>query len=274
MYGAIYGDLIGSLYEYREYLLHNKELMIEASKRDNLLSKESFISDDTILTMAIADANLHNGDYDAYLRRYILDNCDVLTKEDYFKYLFSPNMIKWAKGDRCGNSYGNGAIMRISPIASMGKSFIKVTYDTIAATTPSHNSESAIKAALCVSHMIFLASQGAEVSYIKEVVDNYFKYDYDFDLDKLRTNMKFNYSCDDTMPLVLYSLFNSDSFDSAMRLCLSLGGDTDTNCAIVGSIAEHMYGMDDELKIQVIDYLPNEYKLLLRKCSNNFTVNK
>lgn len=265
MYGAIYGDLIGSLYEYKEYLLHNKELMIEASREEELLKPDSFYSDDTILTMAVLDATMHNGEYEEYLRKYILDNSGVVNREEYFKYMFSPNMIKWAEGEGMNNSFGNGAAMRISPIATLGNSLIKMTNDTIKATTPSHNSESAIKAALCVSHMIFFAKNGADKKYIKQVIDKYFKYDYDFDLDTLRSNMSFNYSCDDTMPLVLYSIFNSDSFDSALRLCLSLGGDTDTNCCIVGSIAEHMYGMDDELKLKVLSYLPDEYKLLLRK---------
>lgn len=270
MYGAIYGDLIGSLYEYREYLLHNKELMIKASMEDDLLKKDAFISDDTILTMSVLDSVLHSTDFEDNLRKYIISNSGYTNRDDYFKYYFSPNMIKWAEGKNEGKSYGNGAIMRISPIPVMGKSFIKVTHDTIAATSPSHNSVSAIKAALCVSNMIFFAKNGADKRYIKEIVDRYFSYNYDFDLDRLRSNMKFNYSCDDTMPIVLYSIFNSDSFDSAMRLCLSLGGDTDTNCCIVGSIAEHLYGMDEELKLRVLDYLPNEYKLLLRKSSGRF----
>ena len=89
MYGAIYGDLIGSLYEYREYLLHNKELMIEASKREDLLSDSSFISDDTILTMAVADAYIHGLDYEDVLKRYIMDNSNELNRDGYFKYMFS-----------------------------------------------------------------------------------------------------------------------------------------------------------------------------------------
>ena len=273
MYGGIYGDLVGSTYEFSEYNGHNKEFMIEASKKDDLLTSESFFSDDTILMMALVEAILKDGDFDYYLRKYVRDNSQVLNNDNYFKYMFSPNTIKWGNGEEMGYSYGNGAIMRISPVATMGKSFIKVTHDTIRATTPSHNHESAIKAALCVSNMIFFAKNGADKKYIKSVVDSYFKYDYDFDLDALRSRMKFNYSCDDTMPLVLYSLFNSNSFDEAIRLCLSLGGDTDTNCCIVGSIAEHMYGMDDELKIRVNNYLPDEYKLLLRKAQSKCVVN-
>ena len=216
MYGGIYGDLVGSIYEYGENKSHNKDLMIKASREKELLKPESFYSDDTILIIAIADAILHGDDFDTYLRRYIRDNSGTLNKPNYFKYMFSPNTIKWANGEALGNSLGNGAIMRISPVATMGNSFIKVTHDTIAATTPSHNTQSAIKAALCISNMIFYAKNGASKECIKEVVDKYFKYDYDFDLDILRNKMRFNYTCDDTMPLVLYSLFNSDSLDSAI----------------------------------------------------------
>lgn len=274
MYGGIYGDLVGSIYEFSENKKHNKELMIRASKEEELLKPNSFYSDDTILIIAIADAILHGDDFDNYLRKYIRDNSAILDKPNYFKYMFSPNTIKWGNSDEQGCSYGNGAIMRVSPVAAMGKSYIKVTHDTIEATTPSHNHESAIKAALCVSNMIFFAKNGSDKATIKNMVDTYFKYDYNFDLDTLRDNMTFNYSCDDTMPLVLYCIFNSDSFDSAIRLCLSLGGDTDTNCCIVGSIAEYMYGMDEELKVSVNNYLPDEYKLVLRKAQSKCVVNE
>ena len=124
MYGAIYGDLIGSLYEYREYLQHNKELMIEASKKEKLLTPDCFYSDDTILTIAIAEAVKKDLDFDETLRRYVLDNSKPLNRENYFKYAFSPNIMGWARGEKEGFSQGNGALMRISPIPFIGKSSI------------------------------------------------------------------------------------------------------------------------------------------------------
>lgn len=119
MYGAIYGDLVGSLYEYREYLHHNKEEMLKASNKEKLVTEESFISDDTILTIAVLDALKNDYCYEETIRKYVLDNSDKLNRDNYFDYLFSPNMIKWARGERLGNSVGNGALMRISPIPNL-----------------------------------------------------------------------------------------------------------------------------------------------------------
>lgn len=264
MYGAVYGDLVGSIYEYREFIKHNAEAMIKASEEAELLTDECFISDDTILTVAVAEAMERELDFEENIRKYILDNSGPVNRENYFKYLFSPNTIKWANGETNGVSIGNGAIMRISPVGNLCKTLLLLTHDTIKVTTPTHNSESAIKAALCVSNMIYLARNGSGKSYIKKVVDNFFPYNYDFNLNDLRREMKFNYSCEETMPLVLYVIFNTNNFDDAIRMTLSLGGDTDTNCCIVGSIAEALYGMPEYLKDKVDKYLPKEYIPILR----------
>lgn len=264
MYGAVYGDLIGSLYEYREFLEHDVKRMLRASEESELLKDDCFISDDTILTVAIRDAYINRKAYDETLRRYILENAEPLSKEEYFKYMFSPNIIKCAKGNMCGNSTGNGAIMRISPIPDLSKTLVFMLNEVMNATRPTHNSPSAVKAAICVSVMIRLAKDGISKDRIKYLVDKYYKYDYNFDLDTLRKSMTFNKTCDDTMPLVLYVIFNTNSFDEAMRMMLSIGGDTDTNCAIVGGIAEALYGMDDSLKRKVDLYLPDSYQKILK----------
>ncbi len=264
MYGAVYGDLIGSLYEYREFLSRDVKRMIKASEESELLSDECFISDDTILTVAVRDAFINRKPYDETLRKYILEHSEPLNREGYFEYMFSPNIIKCARENMCGNSMGNGAIMRISSIPEASKTMVFMLNEVMNATRPTHNSPSAIKAALCVSIIIYLAKEGIPKDRIKQMIDARYKYDYNFNLDTLRENMKFNKTCDDTMPLVLYVIFNTNSFDEAMRMMLSLGGDTDTNCAIVGSIAEALYGMDDSLKSKVDLYLPDSYQKVLK----------
>ncbi len=263
MYGAIYGDLVGSLYEYREYLHHNKEEMLKASNKEKLVTEESFISDDTILTIAVLDALKNDYCYEETIRKYVLDNSDKLNRDNYFDYLFSPNMIKWARGERLGNSVGNGALMRISPIPNLKDSFILMNNEVIEATSVSHNSREAKAAAICVANIIYLAKEGYSKDRIKNIVDRYFGYKYDFDLNNLRESMHFNYTCEETMPLCLYAIFTTNSFDDAIRLTLSLGGDTDTNCCIVGSMAEAIYGIDEEKIAIVNSKLPNEYRHIL-----------
>lgn len=269
MYGAIYGDLIGSLYEYREFIRHSKEDMIKASNKSELLTDECFISDDTILTIAIRDAYLNGALYEEYLRKYILDNSNKLDRENYFKYSFSPNMIKWAKGNGSSNSIGNGAMMRISSVPELSESYLVAFNETINATLPTHNTPEALKATMCISTIIYLAKINFSKSMIKKIIDEQYNYKYDFNLDELRTNMIFNTTCNETIPLILYVIFNTDNFDDALRLTLSLGGDTDTNCAIVGSIAEALYGIKDEIKNKCDLFLPDEYKKVLSIKKNN-----
>lgn len=264
MYGAVYGDLIGSLYEYKEYLNHDVRRMIEASEESELLKSECFISDDTILTVAVRDAFINGLAYDETFKKYVLANSEPVNREEYFKYAFSPNTIKWAKGETEGISTGNGAIMRISAIPDVSDNYIFMLKEVEKATKPTHNSISAIKAAKCISTIIFLAKSGMEKERIKYLIDKHYRYEYDFNIDNLREKMFFNTTCDDTMPLILYVIFNTNSFDEAMRMSLSLGGDTDTNCCIIGSIAEALYGMDESLKERVDLYIPKDYSKILR----------
>lgn len=263
MYGAIYGDLVGSIYEYQEYIRHNKEEMIKASNKADLVTKESFISDDTILTIAVLEALKKDLCYEETIRRYVLENSQKLNRDNYFDYLFSPNMIKWAKGEKSGNSIGNGALMRISPIPNLKDSFILMNNEVLEATSVSHNSKQALAAAVCLSNIIYLAKEGYDKKRIKGIVDKYFNYQYKYDLNDLRDNMHFNYTCEDTLPLCLYAFFSTDNFDDAIRLTLSLGGDTDTNCCIVGSMAEALYGISEDKKQIVEEKLPDEYKRIL-----------
>ncbi len=263
MYGAIYGDLIGSLYEYREFLEHDVKTMIEASKREELLSDDCFYSDDTILTIAVRDAFVNHKPYDATLKKYILENSAPLNKDGYFQYMFSPNIIKCAKGNMRGESEGNGALMRISSIPYLSRSAVYMFNEVINATMPTHNSASAMKAVACLSSIIYMAKEHEPITDIKRTVDQFYGYKYDFDLDTLRNDPHFNRTCEETMPIVLYVIFNTHSFDEAMRLTLSLGKDTDTNCAIVGSVAESLYGMDDELKRRVDTFIPKPYQKIL-----------
>ena len=135
MYGAIVGDLAGSIYEYKQLK------KIQSIKMNNLIEDNAFYSDDTILTIAILDAILNNKDYDYYLRKYIQEYSNYKPDfEPYFKSSFSPNLIKWSKSNVVGISHGNGAMMRISPVGYMFDSEIDVIENTRLATIPSHNS--------------------------------------------------------------------------------------------------------------------------------------
>ena len=111
MLGAIIGDLAGSIYEY-DQIKNHKEINV-----GNIIEENAFYSDDTILTVAIADAILSHSNYEDKLKEYTLKYENYKPSfAPYFKTTFSPNFIKWAKDETSDSSSGNGAMMRVSPI--------------------------------------------------------------------------------------------------------------------------------------------------------------
>ena len=253
MLGAIIGDLSGSIYEF------NQMKGIKRVKYENLIPFNSFYSDDTILTMAILDAYLNDKDYLNYLKKYIKKYKDY--KPDYtpyFEYPFSPNTLKWglSNDNKKGKSNGNGAMMRISPIGYVSKTEEEVIENAYLATIPSHDTKEAIDAAKIIALIIFYLRKG----YSKEEV-----------FEKLKLNPRyipferFNYTCNETIDNCLYSFYNSTSFEDSIKRTLAMGGDTDTNCAIVGSMAEALYGIDDATKEKVYEKLPDDFVKLLKK---------
>ena len=252
MWGAVIGDLAGSIYEYGQV----KE--VKAVKNEETIPEKAFFSDDTILTIAILDA-IENNDYDyekylkAYGKKYLSYKPDF---KPYFKTTFSPGFIKWLNGEKEGNSTGNGAMMRISPVGYMFDSEEEVRKHARLATLPSHNSEEAIKNAETIALIIYYSRKGLS----KEEIIN-----------KLNIKLQhkpfeiFNTTCDATIDNCLYALFTSNSFEESINKVISYGGDTDTNACIVGSMAEAMFGIDPRLIDKAKVKLPGEFVSALDK---------
>ena len=245
MYGAIIGDIAGSIYEYSQI----KEISnIECKK---IIPENGFFSDDTILTIAIADAIVHDKNYEKYLRMY--GNTYLKYKPDfapYFKTSFSPGFIKWLNTNNEGTSIGNGAMMRVSPVGEAFQNKEEVLKNVIAATKPSHNSKEALYCSGIIALIGFYAKQGLSKSDIIQKLDLHIKE------PKIE---KFNSTCHETMDVCLYSLFTSNSFEESIIKVISFGGDTDTNACIVGGMAEQLYGIDLYLKETVINKIPKEF---------------
>jgi ADP-ribosylglycohydrolase len=245
MWGAIIGDLAGSIYEFEQLKGITK---VEVK---NLIEENSFFSDDTILTVAVLDAILHDRDYESYLRKYA--RAYINYKPDfnpYFKGIFSPGFSEWAKGNEEGFSKGNGAMMRISPVGYLFNSREDVIENSSLATIPSHNSLDAINSATTVAMIIYLARIGWSKEEIIKELDLSFSY---------IPFTKFNMTCNDTISNCLYATFTSNSFDESIRTVISFGGDTDTNACIVGSMAEALYGIDDLLIEKAKTKLPDQF---------------
>ncbi len=246
MYGAIIGDLAGSTYEFEQ------TKNIKPIRTNEIITKDSFFSDDSILTMAILQSILKHEDYETNLKKYTLSYLDYKPNfEPYFKNSFSPGFIKWTKGEKDGNSNGNGAMMRISPVGYMFNTEEEVKENCYKATKCSHNTKEAIAASTLVTLTIFYARKGLNKKQIQEKLNlNY----------KDRKLERFNTSCADTIDICFYSLFSANNFKDAIKLTLEHGGDTDTNCCIVGSMAEALYGIDEDLIKECNKHIPDNFK--------------
>lgn len=251
MWGAVIGDIAGSTFEY-EQIKGIKPVKITQTIHDN-----GFFSDDTILTIAILDAIENDKNYEKYLRIY--GNRYAMYKPDftpYFKTSFAPSFIKWLKNEREGNSIGNGAMMRISPVGYMFDSEEEVRKNSRLATIPSHNSEEAIKCSETIALIIYYARNGFNKNEI---------------IDKLNIKLQykpfetFNSTCSTTIDNCLFALFTSNSFEESINKVISYGGDTDTNACIVGSMAEAIFGIDQKLIKKAKSKIPKEFINVLEK---------
>ena len=250
MWGAIIGDIIGSIYEYDQFK-NTHRLEVEPIIKD-----ECIYTDDTILTIAILDSYLNNKDYKQILIEYVNRFKDV--KHPGFPNPFSKSFIDWANGcSKYGNeSIGNGAMMRISSIPYLVDDYERMREEVIKATSTSHNTKEAIDCALIISDIIYSSLHGITR---EELIEKYNEYIY------YKEFTRFNSTCYSTLNNCLYVLFNNDKYEDAIKEVLSYGGDTDTNSCIVGSMAEAMYGVPRELINQARVKLPDDFNSLLDK---------
>lgn len=270
MLGAIIGDVAGSYYEVLE-VKHQKESKTNRpyEERIKILDESTPIfgefstyTDDTVLTCAILDAILNgNCDYEKYLREYGLKELE-LGKDNFNRARFGKGFIKWLNGDSIGDSFGNGAAMRISPVGFLFNDFNDVMNETFKATNPSHNNIEARTGAVAVATSIYLLRNGKGkdevIDYIKEDI-----YDLNFDLEDLQRNNKFSSYTDPSVPIALYVFSQSNNFEDAIRKAISVGGDSDTIAAIVGGLAEACWGVPENLKEEVKKYLNDDIINLL-----------
>ena len=179
MLGAIIVDLAGTKYEYQEFI-DSKKGKINTERRKEILdpkteliTDESFVSDDSMLTTAIAEAIIYNIDYRETLKKYLKKYVnEQLQRKNFFKYAFSPVFTKWAnqENNENGTSYGNGSAMRVSPVAYLFNDLEKVEQEAKKSAIPSHNSEEAIKGAQSLAATIYLARQKKPKEEIEEYI--------------------------------------------------------------------------------------------------------
>lgn len=225
MFGAIVGDVAGSHYEH----FPTKSLDIE------FFREHSCATDDSILTIAVADWILNGRQLYEYFHEYVAR---------YPNAGYGGTFINWA---RCYetepyNSWGNGSAMRVAPTAYATDSLESVLDLAEQSAAVTHNHPDGIAGARATAGCIFLARTGCSKQEIREFVTSNFKYDLSRELDEIRHTYSFDVSCVGSVPESIIAFMESDSFESAIRLAISLGGDSDTMACIAGAIAEPFYG--------------------------------
>jgi len=247
MLGAMIGDIVGSRFEFHNHL----------SKEFVFFSDECFFTDDSVMTTAVAKAIMScDGDW-------------VMLGKTAIKYMQSigqkyPNcgyggmFRNWmfAYDPQPYYSFGNGAAMRVSPCGFAARTEEEAKLLARKVTKISHDHPEGLKGAEATAVAIFLARKGATKEEIRKRMSIY--YDLNFTIDGIRENYKFNETCQDTVPQAIEAFLESDSFEDAIRIAISLGGDSDTMAAIAGGIAEAYYGIPDEIKYGALSYLNEE----------------
>jgi ADP-ribosylglycohydrolase len=225
MIGAIAGDIIGSVYEWNNI----------KTKEFELFSEECFFTDDTVLTVALADSILTGTSY--------VDNL-----KSFYRWYpgrgYGGSFHVWACGSdsRPYNSWGNGAAMRISPVGYSFSELDTVLQKAAEFTEITHNHPKGIKGGQATAAAIYLAKTGKSKSEIKDYIESTFHYDLNQHVDQIRPSYKFDVSCQGTVPQAIRSFLDSSDFEDAIRTAVSLGGDTDTVACITGGIAQAFYG--------------------------------
>lgn len=262
MYGAIIGDVVGSHYEVLEIRSENKKRSsIERRKILNrdvpLFTEMSSITDDTVLTVAVADAILNNVSYEDKIREYGLREKN-LGVETYGRSRFGKGFIAWLTYENEGKSYCNGGAMRVSPVGYLFNDIEVVKEEAKKETITSHNHPESILCSQAVAITIYLIKQGYNKKQIKEYIEkNYFS--LDFILDNLIENYSFDSKAINSIPQAIFVFLESNDFEDALRKAIAIGGDTDTIASIVGAISEAYYGIPsyilENIKLYIKDYM-------------------
>lgn len=253
MLGAIIGDIVGSRWEFNPTNDYDFEW----------LSSRNDFTDDTICTVAVADALLKERDYGESIHEW----CN---RYPHPMGGYGGRFAQWVRSDNPQpyNSFGNGAAMRVSPVAHWFDNLDEVLDAAAATALPSHNHEEGIKGAQTVAMTIFRALQyGHEAS---KCIDGILKEcllfsGYNLNIRRADVVNRFDETCQGTVPVALWIISESTSFEDAVRKAVSLGADADTIGAIVGSIAEAIWGIPKEIEQAIIPFLTDEMKEVVKQ---------
>ena len=253
MLGAIIGDIVGSRFEFRNHLNTDFELFTD----------DCDFTDDTICTVAIAHALLENIPFATSLQHWC-------RKYPNPKGAYGGAFGSWihSKDPKPYNSFGNGSAMRVSPCAWLASDRDTVLKYARMSAECTHNHPEGVKGAMAVADCIYHARFGSNKNEIKQIATKTYGYSIDATCDQIRRTNHFNETCQVTVPQAITCFLESNDFENAIRLAVSIGGDTDTIAAITGSIAQAFYGIPDNIQAAALKYLPDDILNVLSNFNN------
>jgi ADP-ribosylglycohydrolase len=242
MLGAICGDYIGSRFERQGHRIKTTEF--------SLFHESCHFTDDSVLTVAVADALLSGGPVVQALLEWA---------QRYPAAGYGTSFVAWANsGDhRPYGSWGNGSAMRASPAGWLSSSLEDAANRATRSAAPTHDHPSGIQGAVAVAHAVRMGLEGSSAQDIGRDVAAFTGYDLLRTPDSIRPGYAFDVSCQGSVPEALCCALSASSYEEAIRSAVSLGGDADTQAAIAGSVAETLFGIPDHIAAYVVGRMPH-----------------
>ncbi len=255
MIGGIIGDILGSVYEF------NPEKMYDMIS----FSENADFTDDTVLSIAIADAIMSDADFGKTLYEY---------GNRYPDRGYGGRFLEWLESDNPQpyNSFGNGSAMRVAAVGWVANSKEEVLELAKKTALPTHNHPDGIEGAQAVGLAIWLSRNGYTKEEMRRELEKTFDYDLSRSYQWLQQNYEYDVTCRGSVPEAIIAFFESTDFTSAIRLAVALGGDADTQACIAGNIAEPFYEKISRNDCRVLQKLPEELREVVSKFYDRYNI--
>jgi ADP-ribosylglycohydrolase len=243
MLGAIAGDIIGSVHEF----------LLGKTKEFPLFVEDSRFTDDTVLSIAVADSLMTGTAYVDNFRSYAQKYPDRCYGISFWRWVESGSREPY-------NSWGNGSAMRVGAVAFAFETLEEVLGAAKASAEATHNHPEGIRGAQAAAAATFLARKRATKDQIREEIRSRFGYPLIETVETIRPAYSFNESCQRTVPEAITAALDSTGYEDAVRLAISLGGDADTLACIAGGIAGAMYGVPNDIAARAFALLDDDLR--------------
>lgn len=260
MLGAIIGDIIGSVYEFKD----------KRQKDFHLFTPRSRFTDDTVMTLAVAKWLTEDKEHSEDGLVQQMQNLG--RRYPYVGYGGGFRRWLYDQQPKPYNSYGNGSAMRVSPVAFYAQSLDETLRLATISAKVTHNHPEGIKGAKAIAAAIYLARTGASKAEIKVYVEENYKYNLNLQLEQVRAIVYNAVNCQKTVPAAIWAFLEGENFEDVIRIAVSLGGDSDTIAAMAGSIAQAFYGLPQNLASYCYALLTPYLRTILNKFEESIGV--